>query len=326
MCIEVFLERVCYFGVRTLLVASLLSVAAGCSTLRSEPQWTLLQTPTAQFIVQENTRPVAGWAGRVSWFRPVLEEIVGPMDEVDHTIVYLLIARRDEYLEYFPKTESIGVHRHSNGVSVVLIDASQPAEVVIATLMHEYAHYYFEAREGPDVPLWYEEGIAEYAEAVTVDENGVTMGLVSTAATDALRASALMPLPLLLSTTKADSRYLDPDEAGSFHLSAWALFHYFRHGVPGGRDMLQRYLDAVAAGAAPRQALGRVYGKPAGALDKDLRRYLASGNFTTDFIALDRFRVARPVVWTEPLDEESSYDVRSMLDSMKRYYEEKGAR
>ncbi len=296
-------------------------LAGGCSVLGPKPEWTSLQTPAAQFLVQENTKHTESWAGRVSWFRPVLEEIVGPMQGLERPIVYLLIAERDEYLEYFPKRESVGVHRSIDGTSIVLVDASQPPDLVVATLMHEYAHYYFDARQGPPVPLWYEEGVAEYAEAVTVDESGVTIGAVSSFGIDLLRESALMPVPLLISTKQSDSRYLDTQEAGNFHLSAWALIHFFRHGVPDGRQLLDRYVEEVAAGAAPRPAMLRVYGKTAVALDKDLREYLDSDHFETDAYPLDRFRVKRPAVWIEALDDESTQDVRSLLDSMKRYYQ-----
>lgn len=146
------------------------------------------------------------------------------------------------------------------------------------TMYHEYVHQ-FVADNFPEVPLWFNEGLAEYYSNFQVERGEALVGRPIPEHLEALRVNGVIPVSDLLAVTADSAAYNESDRAGIFYAQAWATVHYLLSDPARSRQVV-RYLDALAAGgkdadAAFREAFGREYVD----LQRELGRYVAASRF-----------------------------------------------
>jgi Protein of unknown function (DUF1570) len=164
------------------------------------------------------------------------------------------------------------------------------------TLYHEYVHQ-FVADNFPEVPLWFNEGLAEYYSNFQVERGEALVGRPIPEHLEALRVNGLVPIGDLVTATTDSAAYNESDRAGIFYAQAWATVHYLLSDPARSRQVV-RYLDALADGkdtdAAFREAFGREYVD----LRRELERYVASSRFAFQRVPLPEVAVS---VDREPL-------------------------
>ena len=93
-----------------------------------------------------------------------------------------------------------------------------------AIVFHEYTHYEFSADSGW-MPLWLNEGLAQFFETTEIRDKNVRLGVESPESIMALRQSGLIPLPVLFKVD-ATSPYYHQEQKGSiFYAESWVLTH-----------------------------------------------------------------------------------------------------
>jgi hypothetical protein len=128
-------------------------------------------------------------------------------------------------------------------------------------LRHEVTHAYLHAVV-PSLPLWLDEGIAEYYE-VPRTQRGLNRAHVARLA-DRIRRSAWQP-DLKKLERLDDDRDLDQDE----YAEAWAWVHFMLESRPETADLLRAHLAELRADEQPEQlsaALQRTIDRPEQAL------------------------------------------------------------
>jgi len=112
-----------------------------------------------------------------------------------------------------------------NNFILLRLDAEQ--EHPFATVYHEYTHLQF--RSAQDwMPLWLNEGVAEFFQNTEFREKQVLLGEPSVDDILYLRQNALIPLPTLFRVDH-DSPYYHQENKGSvFYAESWALTHYLQ--------------------------------------------------------------------------------------------------
>ena len=119
-----------------------------------------------------------------------------------------------------------------------LIVYAQWGDRVAEDLRHEVTHGYLHAAV-PNLPLWVDEGLAEYFE-VARDQNGLNRAHL-----DQLRAE------LSKGTWHPDVKALSQIRSAQAmrqidYAEAWAWIHYLLHSEPANRSLLQDYLRCSA--------------------------------------------------------------------------------
>ena len=131
---------------------------------------------------------------------------------------------------------------------------------------HESTHGLLHAML-PMVPLWLDEGLAEYFEA-PADRRAV-----GNPHQDALRWNLRLGRPPRL--PRLESRHdLSEMSAGDYR-DAWAWVHFMLHGPPEARDELVRFLADIRDGAAPGQLSTRLEARLPG-VEKRLAEHFRS--------------------------------------------------
>jgi|CXWL01.1.fsa_nt_gi tetratricopeptide (TPR) repeat protein len=162
--------------------------------------------------------------------------------------------------------------RHRDG-NYVVIDAdphSDPRQVIY----HEYLHSVVD-NNFPDLPLWFNEGLAEVYSTFWADGDEVRIGLPIAEHVKRLATHSQLPLEDLFAIGPDDDDYNEGSRRTTFYAQSWALVHYLLFDDDHGRPaQTLRYLDALSRGDEPRRAFETAFGASYREISNALREYL----------------------------------------------------
>lgn len=193
-------------------------------------------------------------------------------------ITVILFADADEY-EPFRIYQRDGQYLTTPFESVVAVNAAaerRPAPRIVA---HEYLHALL-ADAGLALPLWLNEGLAEYYSTALVGDDRLVLGTPVVAHRDRLRGRPFLPLEELVGLGAESPGYLEEGYAERFYAQAWLLVH-FLVSEPHSAARLGRLVERLAAGEPVAVAFRTVFGYEPRELDRRLRHYLNRGALPT---------------------------------------------
>ena len=124
---------------------------------------------------------------------------------------------------------------------------------------HEYAHTLIDERY-QSVPLCLHEGLAEYLSTFATKETACQLGGDIPGHRYTLKRNTPYSLDELFAVGADSPIYRESgDRTLLFYGESWALVHYLMQKSVGGAVKLQRLLETMADGAAPRSAFASVY-------------------------------------------------------------------
>lgn len=247
-------------------------------------EWRRAESP--QFIVYStgSERALRTYVQKLETFDMILRQRLGLRQgepAARKFPIYLVEGRRG-LAEVFPN-----INRHVAGVY------SAAEEDIFATaiqdddddiILHEYTHHFMFQNAPGSYPGWLVEGFAEYYATARISEGRVEIGRYNEARASWLVNSPWIPLEELLSKRPGEVRR--GVNQSTYYPVAWLLTHWFVSDT-GRRAQLQAYIDAVAAGGDPVQAMEQATGLTLDQLRNALRAYMRERisitRFTADF-------------------------------------------
>lgn len=148
-------------------------------------------------------------------------------------------------------------------------------EFTYQVLFHEYTHFLVH-RNAVRVPLWFNEGIAEFYSTFETRDDG-RRAVIGRAPAERLPALRSRPIPSIarLFDNHYLSRVYESDwETEMFYAHAWAFVHYMTLGNDGRRQgQLRNYLQALQTASSTEAAAESAFGTSIEHLDRELRSY-----------------------------------------------------
>jgi tetratricopeptide (TPR) repeat protein len=160
----------------------------------------------------------------------------------------------------------------------VLIDGSAPR--VDRVVYHELTHYFLRNTIPGDVPLWFNEGLAEFYSTFKAHNDIMEVGLPVEEHINWLRTQSLIPLKDLLAINRESKEYHEGNRQGVFYAESWALVHYLMIGSPERRDQLGTYVGLIASGRTIDDAFRIAFHGTYDDLERELRRYIRAFSMT----------------------------------------------
>ena len=154
---------------------------------------------------------------------------------------------------------------------------ADPRGNATSLIYHEYMHDVL-ANNYPDIPLWFNEGLAEYYSTFEVAGGEAKVGLPILLHVLWLHDNAMIPLAKLLEMDNSSRDYNEGNRRGVFYAESWALVHYLLAGSPERRRQAAQFLRDVTHGVHGAEAFQRAFGD-LGTLERDLRGSVRSGVF-----------------------------------------------
>ncbi|MCY1020550.1 peptidase MA family metallohydrolase [Pyxidicoccus sp. MSG2] len=184
--------------------------------------------------------------------------------------VDVILYTREEFSLHFGKQRAQMIAGLYSDDAIRINDAAEMSQETRATLVHEYVHavldsYTQGARD--TLPVWLNEGLAEYVEWRYLGEESPPNRIVRNAMTSAAKAGKLPRLAEMADQSLIFSR--NPSVA--YATSAIAVRELVRR---GGAERLITFIREVGGGRPIEEALRDHYGETLASLDEDVRAAL----------------------------------------------------
>lgn len=219
---------------------------------------------------------------QIETLRAVLTRLTAGLETRTAKPVYVYVFERNATLKRYSGDVTKGTKElagfHVTGpdrnVLAMSLEASQnPAE----TLYHEYLHEVL-AATFPKLPLWLNEGIAEYYTTFALGEGVAEIGRPVKAHVHILRGKGVLPVRWLIGVDGDSVDYNEEDRAGAFYAQSWATVHWLMRGSPERRERFAAYLGALANGTASDE-FWTAFDLTPETIDRELAAYVAQARF-----------------------------------------------
>jgi tetratricopeptide (TPR) repeat protein len=172
-----------------------------------------------------------------------------------------------------------------------------------ATVYHEYTHLQFR-RAAEWMPIWLNEGIAEFFQNTQVREKDVLIGQPDANEILFLRSQRCIPLPVLFKVDASSPYYHEEDKGTIFYAESWALTHYLEiNDFDKHTHKLQDYLQLMSQHEDPVTGAEKAFGDLK-KLQSDLETYIQMGVYKQFMLN----SAAAPI-------DESSYKARTITQA-----------
>lgn len=273
------LQRLCFL---------LLLFAAAPTPARDKPEnWIEVRSPHFTVVINSNEKQGRRIADQFERMRSVFH-VAFPKLQIDPGTPIIVLAIKDEKdfkaLEpeaYLAKgsLKLGGLFLRAADKNYVLMRLDAEGEHPYAVVYHEYTHLLV-TKAAEWMPLWLNEGLAEFYQNSDIREKDVSLGEPSGENILLLRQNRLLPLATLF-TVDASSPYYHEENKGSiFYAESWALTHYIfmkDHQDKGSR--LAQYAELLIQKVDPVTAATRAFGDLK-QLQSRLEDYIRQGSFS----------------------------------------------
>ncbi len=261
---------------------------AGAVAARS---WVSVSTPHVEVITDAGRTVAERVARRLENEREVLS-LAAPALVVDVAPVQVIVFRDAAlFNEYAPRwrglRDEVAGYFQPGPDRRRLLFVDDPGRTP-GVAQHEFTHALFDAAM-PELPLWLNEGLAEYFSTFEAEGMLAQAGRPLSAHLDWLAGHTLLPLPELFAIAQNSAVYHEGDRRGTFYAQSWALTHMILSGTGDDLGRLERCLVAVREGEPFANEFRREFGDEL-ALRDQLHDYVARPRY-----AVREWRLSRPL-------------------------------
>lgn len=244
-------------------------------------------------------RHVAGQFERMRWvFQGSLP--ASNLDPANPIVVLAVKDKKDmealEPVSYLAKGQVSlgGLFSRSTDKNYILVRLDVEGQHPYSFVYHEYTHL-LEGRDAEWMPLWLNEGLAQFFENTDVRDKEVLLGEPSVNAMVLLQQNRMIPLPVLFQVDASSPYYHEEQKGDIFYAESWALTHYlWVQDHQDHENRIGRYSGLVSKGTDPVSAAEQAFG--------DLKQLQAA---LETYTRLGHYPIFQKSTEGEPLNEAS---------------------
>ncbi len=268
------------------LLAAFLAASVLASGADKPQKWLEVRSPHFSVLTNGNDKQARRAAQQLEQIRAVFH-MVFPRVRVDTGAPIIVLGAKDEktFQALEPKAwqkkgqlERTGMFLRGPEKNFVLLRLDQPGSEGFHIVFHEFTHLLIN-QDVKSLPLWLDEGLAEFYGNSEVSEKEAVLGNPSGPHLLLLREKKLLPLEVLFKVDHASPYYNEENKASIFYAESWALTHYLIvKGSEGGKSPLLDFFTLVNQDVDPATAAQRAFGDLA-KLQKALESYVRQAAF-----------------------------------------------
>lgn len=261
--------------------------AALVASARDQPEnWLEVRSPHFRVLSNASEKQARHVADQFERMRIVFQADV-PQANLDpgSPIVVLAVRDKKDFHSLEPEAylakgqlDLAGLFLRAPDKNYMLIRLDAQGEHPYATVYHEYTHL-LSSRAAEWLPLWLNEGLAEFYQNTEIRDNNVVLGEPSPGNLFLLNHERLLPLATLFTVDQRSPYYHEEHKGSIFYAESWALTHYLR--IKDSRESTHRltdYAKLVSQKVDPVTAASRAFGDLK-QLQAALEKYVTQATF-----------------------------------------------
>lgn len=254
-----------------LVVAALVAISLSAPGAASEAEWTLVRSSHFEIFSQAGEHD--GRAA-LAWFEQLRAFFVQaggfqPADSGTRPVRVIGFKSASEYAA-FRLHAADAYYVGGEAADYIVMPGLGSAEFAVAA--HEYAHLVLHSA-GARLPSWLAEGIAELFSTMRIDQQRCVIGGDLQMRKLVLRRKAWIPVEALLGWRAESSVAKNRDRAEMFYAESWALTDMLVFS-PAYQARFGELLQAAESSDFDVNTMSRMYGKPVGIIQADLRAWI----------------------------------------------------
>ncbi|PYQ39192.1 MAG: hypothetical protein DMG99_16805 [Acidobacteria bacterium] len=220
---------------RILLIATLLLTPALASARDKVENWVEVRSPHFVVATNSNEKQARRVADQFERMRAVFHVLL-PKSQLDPAapIIVLAVNGEKEFRSLEPEVYLAkgqlklgGLFLRAEEKNYILMRLDAEGEHPYSVVYHEYTHLLM-SKSAEWLPLWLNEGLAEFYQNTDIHEKDVLLGQPSIDNIMWLRQNRLLPLPTLFAVDHNSPYYHEEKKGSIFYAESWALVHYLK--------------------------------------------------------------------------------------------------
>ncbi len=253
-----------------------------------EDSWVEIRSPNFTVISNAGEKEARKIADQFEEIREVFHNSFGKLRvDLGKPVIVFAVKNEDSMKSLLPAFWEVKGHMHPGGfyqpaeekhfvVVRTNIEGENPYEIVY----HEYTHALMNINFR-GLPLWLNEGIAEFFGNSTIRDNDVQIGKIAPYHLQILQQNKLIPVRELLQADHSSPYYNENNRASVFYAESWAIVHYLLMDPEARkRNLLHDFLAAYDASGNYVDAAQKTFGD----LNKFAQRMEAYSRQATFFV------------------------------------------
>lgn len=271
------------------MLAGLVVVAT--SAIEAAPRWSSVKTESLTIVGDTGSGALRDIARRLEQFRLALASVIPAARRPPTlpTLVYVF-GSRSSLQPFLPQRDGRAValrgyfHRDADGYAIAMSVDDRDDESP-SIVLHEYAHLLLQ--RGRALPIWLNEGLAEYFSTFALTSRGRTADIGRPVARHVrLLRERFLPVAALLAVNAQSQLYDEGERRSVFYAEAWALTHYLLTEMPDGPASIERFIGESVGERPADERFREAFGMTPVDFEPRLKAYVANTTFRSRLYTL----------------------------------------
>jgi Flp pilus assembly protein TadD len=271
---------------RGLLLLAILVLSAPAPARDKPENWLQVRTPHFVIVTNGSEKQGRRVAEQFERMRAVFQKLFPHLQiDPDSPIVVLAIKDEKDFRALEPavylakgQLKLGGLFLRSQDKNYVLMRLDAEGDHPYSVIYHEYTHLLTSKADW--MPLWLNEGLAEFYQNTDIREKDVALGQASPENLELLRENRLLPLPALFTVDHNSPYYHEENKGSIFYAESWALTYYlYQKSFQDKTQRLKDYSQLLEQNIDPVTAATRAFGDLK-QLQSTLEGYIRQGKYT----------------------------------------------
>jgi tetratricopeptide (TPR) repeat protein len=256
------------------------------SSFGGETSWVEVKSPNFVVISDGSAKQARRTARLLEQFRRLLQTALPKLKVDSGTPLFAFALKDEKSLKALLPADALqkgaatpgGLFLGSSERNFVLLRMDAPEDQRFHAIYHEYVHLVM-SLNFRDLPLWLNEGLAEFFGYANVGDGRSDLGNPSPALLYTLQTAAMLPLAALMEVKQDSPYYRRQGMVEVFYAQSWALTHYFMVGDNRAHAaQLAEFLELLQKDVPEKEAIKRAFGDMK-ALEQSLQNYIRMMSF-----------------------------------------------
>jgi tetratricopeptide (TPR) repeat protein len=260
-----------------------LIISLAHQSAQAKDTWTSVRTRNFTLVGNASEKDIRNVANQLEQFRSAFGSLFPTIPLNPSVPTTVIVFKNDAaFRPYKPNSEDAGYFQPGEDMNYIALTSERDSAAhPFRIIFHEYVHLLVNNSMGATVPLWFNEGLAEYYSTFDImAERRALLGNLIPSHVLNLRRNEFLPLRTLFAVDYKSPHYNENNKMNIFYAESWMFIHYLMQADgEKHRPQLTRFVELLRAGAKIDDAFPQAFESSVEAVEKNFRTYIQASKF-----------------------------------------------